>query len=190
VRAKGLLDDFVSRDDNPDVIGSTYEYDIQSSDRFILSSGNPNTREELFLRLDRRGAIFTTLVHPLAYVSPSASIGQGCLISPYASVGSSAVLEDHVLLVMYAAVAHDCHIGAFSSFSPFSVANGGSVIGKKVFFGAHAGVAPKGRIGMGSKIAAGAMVYRAVPDRSFAVGNPAKLYPIIEPRSSRKVDLD
>src|SRR5262249_10568550 len=98
------------------------------------------------------------------------------------SVGSYAVLAEHVLLVMYAGVAHNVQVGAYSCFSPYAVANGGSIIGEQVFFGSHAIVTPTKRVGSGSKIASGAVVYRNVPDRHLAAGNPAKYFPLLRSR--------
>jgi sugar O-acyltransferase (sialic acid O-acetyltransferase NeuD family) len=195
IHPKGIIDDY-SRP-NEAVIGDTTTYHIQDDDRFIISVGDPNLRCSIAERLTGRGAKFWTLIHPLAYVSPSARLSEGCIVSPYASVGSNSMLEPHVLLVMYAAVAHDTNIGAYSSFSPYSVANGGVNVGPQSFFGSHAVVVPMRRVGEGSKLAAGAVVYRDVPDRSLAFGNPARIYPLLDgaaengfdrPEASRSLD--
>ena len=181
IRPKGLLDDDPSLQaglGGDQIIGDTRTYSIQEHDRFVISAGTPAVRHTLAGRLASRGAKFITLVHPNAYVSPSARIGIGCIVSPFASVGSHAQLEDHILLVMYASVAHDCKIGSYCSLSPYSAAAGGVVVGSKVFFGSHAVVTPMRRIGQESKIAAGAVVYRDVPELSLATGNPAKVLPL------------
>jgi sugar O-acyltransferase (sialic acid O-acetyltransferase NeuD family) len=181
VRPKGLLDDDPSLRagvGGEAIIGDTRTYAIQADDRFVVSAGNPAVRQSLAERLAGRGATFMTLVHPTAYVSPSARIGTGCVVSPFASVGSRAQLDDHVLLVMYASVAHDCSVGSFCSFSPYAAVAGGSVVGPRVFFGGHALVTPMRHVGQDCKIAAGAVVYRDVPDGSLAAGNPAKVLPL------------
>ena len=143
-----------------------------------ISAGNPAVRQALAERLARRGAIFFTLVHPTAYVSPTARLGTGCVVSPFASVGSRAQLDDHILLVMYASIAHDCSVGSYCSFSPYSAVAGGSVVGPRVFLGGHALVTPMRQVGPDCKIAAGAVVYRDVPEGSLAAGNPAKVLPL------------
>jgi acetyltransferase-like isoleucine patch superfamily enzyme len=67
--------------------------------------------------------------------------------------------------------------------SPYGIANGGSVIGDRVFFGTHAVVTPGKKVGSQSKIAAAAVVYRDVPDLSLASGNPAKTFPVSQASS-------
>jgi sugar O-acyltransferase (sialic acid O-acetyltransferase NeuD family) len=181
IRPKGMLDDDPSLRAEPggdEIVGDTQTYAIQEDDRFVISAGSPVVRRTLAERLTSRGATFITLVHPTAYVSPTARIGTGCLVSPFASVGSRAEVGDHILLVMYASIAHDCTVGSFCSFSPYSAVAGGSVVGPGVFLGAHALVTPVMHIGRDSKIAAGAVVYRDVPERSLAAGNPAKVLPL------------
>lgn len=187
IRPKGMLDDDPSLRASlggEEIIGDTRTYVIQEHDRFVISAGSPAIRYSLAERLASRGAKFITLVHPNAYISPQARIGTGCIVSPFASVGTNAQLEDHILLVMYASVAHDCIIGSYCSLSPYSAAAGGVVVGPKVFFGSCAVVTPMRRIGQESKIAAGAVVYRDVPEQSLATGNPAKVLPLYYPGST------
>jgi sugar O-acyltransferase (sialic acid O-acetyltransferase NeuD family) len=183
IRLKGFLDD------NPDmkaemgrvlgveVIGDTYAYPIQENDRFLISLGDPELRKRLSERLAQRGARFFTLIHPTAHVASSAALGAGCIIAPFANVGSNARLGEHVLLNLYATAGHDTQIGSCSVFSPYGIANGGSVIEERVFFGTHAVVTPNKKVGRQSRIAAGAVVYRDVPELSLATGNPAKNFP-------------
>jgi sugar O-acyltransferase (sialic acid O-acetyltransferase NeuD family) len=184
VRIKGFLDDdpavldSIGKVMGVGIVGDTRSYPIEEDDRFIISLGDPGLRRVLADRLARRGARFVSIVHPTAYVAQSARIGDGCIIGPFANVGSYVQLEDHVLLNLYSAAGHDCRIGAFCVFSPYSVANGGSRLDDSVFLGTHAAVTPNVHVGAGSKIAAGAVVYRDVPAQSLAMGNPAKAFPL------------
>jgi len=181
ITPRGFLDDYPISPET--VLGSTINYEIQPDDRFIVSVGEPQLRHSIATRLARRGAKFFTLIHPLAYVDPTAKLGEGCIVCPFASVGSHAVLNEHVMLVMYSAVAHDVRVGAYSCLSPYAVASGGSVIGEKVFLGTHAIVTPNKEVGTGSKIASAAVVYRNVPEGTLAAGNPAKVYPLLRRNS-------
>jgi sugar O-acyltransferase (sialic acid O-acetyltransferase NeuD family) len=191
VTIKGFLDDDPKRLDSVGkvigvgIVGDTRTYAIQSDDRFIISVGDPGLRQVLAERLARRGARFLSIVHPTAYVAPTARIGLGCIIGPFVNVGSYVELQDHVLLNLYSAAGHDARIGAFCVFSPYSVANGGSRLATGVFLGTHAAVTPNVNVGAASKIAAGAVVYRDVPERSLATGNPAKAFALDEAALSR-----
>jgi sugar O-acyltransferase (sialic acid O-acetyltransferase NeuD family) len=187
IRLKGFLDDDpvkqaeIGRVLGVSVIGDTFAYDIQENDRFLISLGDPDLRKLLSERLGTRGGRFSNLIHPTAYVAASATLGAGCIIEPFAYVGSNARLGEHVMLNLYATAGHDTQIGSCSVISPYGIANGGSVIGERVLFGTHAVVTPNRKVGDRSHIAAGAVVYRDVPELTLATGNPAKNFPRGQP---------
>jgi sugar O-acyltransferase (sialic acid O-acetyltransferase NeuD family) len=184
IRLKGFVDDDPAKQAEIGavlavrVIGDTLAYAIQENDRFLISLGDPNLRKLLSERLGARGARFFSLIHPTAYVAPSATLGAGCIIGPFANVGSNARLGEHVMLNLYASAGHDTHVGSCSVISPYGIANGGSVIGERVLFGTHAVVTPNRKVGDQSHVAAGAVVYRDVPELTLAAGNPAKNFPL------------
>lgn len=166
------------------ILGDTHTYAIQEHDRFVVSLGNPTLRQLLAERLAQRGARFVSIVHPSAWIAPTARVEDGCVVGPFAAVGSFARVEPHVILNLYTAAGHDTRIGACSVLSPYSVVNGGGALGQRVFLGTHATVTPNVRVGDDSKVSAGAVVYREVPSRSLATGNPAKTFPLDEPRAA------
>lgn len=181
VTIKGFLDDAITDLtlfglDVP-VLSTIDGYTPTADDRVLIAVGDPSTREGLASRLAARGAAFTSLVHPRAYLSGTASIGVGCIVAPFASVGAHATVGDHSVLTFYASVGHDATVGRWCALSPHSVANGASRLGDGVFLGSHAIVNPGQAVGERAKVAAGAVVYRAVPAHSLAVGNPARARP-------------
>lgn len=181
VRVKGFLDDQRPNLDrfglDVPVLGTTHAYEPAPTERIVIAVGSPSIRASLAERFGARGARFLTVVHPLAYVASTASIGEGCVIAPFATVGSHASVGDHSVLTFYASVGHDARVGRSCALSPHAVTNGGSILEDEVFLGAHAVVNPLQRVGHGSKVAAGAVVYRSVPTGSLAVGNPARTRP-------------
>lgn len=163
------------------VLGDTDSYAFEENDRALIAIGDPAVRLELAERLERRGVKFVTLVHPLAYVSESATLGTGCIVAPFASIGAHAQMGDHSVLTFYASIGHDARVGRCCGFSPHAVTNGASRLGDGVFLGAYAVVNPRQSVGAGSKVAAGAVVYHAIPSGVLAVGNPAKPRPLWKP---------
>src|SRR5258708_35812341 len=125
VRIKGFLDDdptaldAVGKVMGVGIIGDTRTYAIQENDRVIISLGDPGLRCALAERLARRGARFTSIVHPTAYVAPTARIGHGCVIGPFASVVSYVPLGDPVLFILYFSEGPFSHLARFSLFSPY-----------------------------------------------------------------------
>ncbi len=160
------------------ILGDTRSYHPEEDDRLVIALGEPKLRAMMAERFGSQGARFLSVVHPLAYVSASATVGEGCIIAPYATIGAHASIGDHSVLTFYASIGHDAKVGRYCALSPHSVTNGGSRIGDRAFLGAHAVVNPMQSVGEGAKVAAGAVVYRTVPPNTLAAGNPAKPRPL------------
>ena len=175
---KGFLDD-APKDLEPfglgvPVLGAIESYRAEPSDRLLIAIGDPRVRLRLAERFAAEGARFLTVVHPLAYVSPAARVGEGCIIAPFATVGAHADVGDHTVITFYASVGHDSVVGRYCIFAPHAVTNGMTAIGDGAYMGAHAVVVPLQSVGAWARVAAGAVVYRPVPEETFATGNPAK----------------
>ena len=180
---KGFLDDNPKEleqrgyDLGVSILGGTQTYYPDKNDHFLVAIGDPKLRQKLVERLSERGAQFATLVHPRAYIAPSAKIAAGCIISPFATVATFTKLEPHVVLGFYAHVGHDSHVGIYGVLSPYAAINGGVMLEKRVFLGTHATVTPGLTIGEDVQIAAGSVVYQNVPSHRLVVGNPGKIGP-------------
>ena len=177
-RLKGVLDDRAGEGfDSPhglEVLGTISGYEIRPGQVFLLAVGNPETRQRIVERYEAAGAVFESVIHPLAYVASTAKLGRGIVVAPFATVGASATVSDFVQVHFYASVAHDTITGPFAALSPYSVVNGGGKLEECVFLGTRATVNPGKRVGAHSRVAAGSVVYRDVPAGSIASGNPAK----------------
>jgi sugar O-acyltransferase (sialic acid O-acetyltransferase NeuD family) len=138
---------------------------------YIIGVGGPDARLALAGRLG--SARFIQIVHPTAYVAPSAVLGVGVVVCPFAFVGPHAQLGSHVVLNTYASCGHDSRVGSAAVLSPYAVINGDAVLEERVFLGTHATVQPGKRVGRSSSIAAGSVATRDVPAGSLVLGNPA-----------------
>ncbi len=174
----GVLDDARTNldwgPDSPQVLGTIDGYAIQPNDRFLIAIGDPGVRRDVAARLAKRGGALGTIIHPTAYVAPTARLGAGCILAPFTFVGPQAALEPNTVLNVYASAGHDAVIGQHCVLSPYAVLNGRVVLEEGVFMGTHATVIVGKRVGKNAKIAAGAVVFRDVPPLHLAVGNPAK----------------
>ncbi len=146
--------------------------------------GDVAPRRAVTEALAARGARFATIVHPRAWVAPSARLGEGVVVAPFACIGPDAVVGDHVVVNTYAQVGHDARAGAFSVLSPYSTLLGHARLGERGFLGAHAVVSPRKRVGDDSSVAAGSVVTRNVGERCLAAGNPAKARELYRPAAS------
>jgi len=75
---------------------------------FYPAFGSNETRVKWIGRLEESGCTVATLIHPRAYVSPTAVIDTGCVILPLAAVGTAAVLKKGCIINLGAVVDHDC----------------------------------------------------------------------------------
>jgi sugar O-acyltransferase (sialic acid O-acetyltransferase NeuD family) len=179
---RGILHDLDSYpgslDGHPELqellLGRIEDYVPRDGDLVAVGLGDVMPRRTVTQALAARGARFATVVHPLAWVAPSARLGDGAIVAPFACVGPDAHVGDHVILNTYAQVGHDAQAGDFSVLSPYSTLLGHARLGHSGFLGAHAVVSPRKAVGDHSSVAAGSVVTRNVGDRSLAAGNPAK----------------
>jgi len=82
-------------DDNAQIaIGKTDQLERLSGsyDGVIVSIGNNEVRKELIHRIQKADAPLVTLIHPRAFISPSASVGKGSIVLPGAIVQSNVVI--------------------------------------------------------------------------------------------------
>ncbi len=131
-------------------------------ERYILGPTTP-TREALADRLVARfGLDFTRLIHPTAYVSRLAQLGQGVFIGANSIVGPGARLGDHVFVNRGVTIGHDTQIGAFSRIQPGSHLGGLSRIGRRVTVGLGSTMVERLVIGDDVFVTAGSVVTRDV----------------------------
>ena len=171
-------------DDRPDalagfdvgtrVVSSLSNHVVDSSARYLIAIGEPRARYRIATQLEAHGATFVTLIHPKAHLAPGATVGRGCIIAPFAFVGPSARIDDHVVINTYASAAHDAQIGKYVVFSPYAGITGTVTVEDGVFFGTHTTVAPGLRIGAWSKLGAGAVALHDMEPGTLAYGTPAR----------------
>lgn len=140
------------------VLGPPESLTPRSSWRLIVAVGDPVARRAITARLAVLGSPYLTLVHPLAYVAPSARIGTGCVVGPFAFVGPDAVLGDHVAVNAHGYVDHDVRVGPWSYVGPRGTISGFAELGECVSVGAGATIAYGTRITENSRLQPGAVV--------------------------------
>ena len=98
------------------------EYQPEKDDRFVLAIGNMDARRRTVEALQKKGGEFLTLVHPSAYVAPSARLEPGVLVYPFACVSNNAHLQTATKLNYYASVGHDTQLGKYCLLAPYAMA--------------------------------------------------------------------
>ncbi len=122
----------------------------------------------------RAGFATPSLVHPTAYVSPSATIGLNCHILARATVCVDVVIGDATIVNTAASVDHECVLREGVHVGPGATLCGCVIAERNVFVGAGATVMPRVHLGENTVVGAGAVVIRDVPSDTVVVGNPAR----------------
>ncbi len=78
----------------------------------MVAIGNPVIRTDLLRRLQHCVYQLVTLIHPAAYVSPSAELGWGCVIEPMAVVNTHASIGKGTFVCTGAVVNHNAIVGS------------------------------------------------------------------------------
>lgn len=158
--------------DPPDQIATLREIPPQAA--VIAAIGDNFVRALVCSRLLEHGRWLTTITHPSAVVSRSASIGPASYLGESAVVRSNATVGRGALVNAGAVVSHDCAIGEFVTFGPNAATGGHVTIGAKTTIGVGASVRPWVRIGDQCEIGAGAAVASDIGNDMVAVGVPAR----------------
>ncbi|CDE82933.1 sugar O-acyltransferase sialic acid O-acetyltransferase NeuD family [Coraliomargarita sp. CAG:312] len=170
-------------DDNPNALqGYKYETKIISSmenylpspdDTLVCAIGTPKIKKEKVEKLLERGAKFTTLVHPTAYVGPNVVLGEGAVICPRVSLTCDISIGKFALLNIATGCGHDSQIGDFATISGFCDITGFCKVGEGAFLASHVSMIPNSEIGKWSKVGIGSTVILKIKDNESAFGNPA-----------------
>lgn len=101
-------------DNNPAAIGKMAEYGqfLQKFSCAFVAMGNPALRRQWLDALQQAGFELPVLIHPKAYVAPSAVLGAGTIVEPMAVVNTEAVVENGGLLCAGCVVNHNARVMA------------------------------------------------------------------------------
>lgn len=80
---------------------------INEDTKFIPAFGNNEFRLQWIKRIEEVGGILATLIHPTAYVSPTAQVSNGCVILPGAIINTGSRVGKGCIINLGAVVDHD-----------------------------------------------------------------------------------
>jgi len=94
----------------------------------VAAVSDPERRLKWIERLTEACFSVPALVHPRAYVSPSAQIQQGCIVEPNATVSANVVLTLGVIVSAGAVVQHNSFVGDGCHIDAGAIVGVGSVV--------------------------------------------------------------
>lgn len=176
IRLRGVVDDGRPRLEDFPVplphLGGIDDYRPEEQDKLVIAIGDAAARWSVARRFER--ARFYRIVHPTAYVAPSATVERGAIVCPLAFVGPRARVGAHSALNVQSSLGHDASLGVGSVLSPGAKVNGGASVGDGCFLGTLATVSPGASIGDFSKVAAGSVFSGEAEPGSMIAGSPAR----------------
>ena len=131
------------------------------------------TRQRFLQKIAAAGYEIPNIIHPLAYVSSSATLGRGVFVNAFAAIQSECNIGDSCLINTGAVVEHDNVLDECVNCSPNATTTGGVKVGACSFLGAGCVVINNIKIGENVMVAAGAVVISDLPDNVMAAGCPA-----------------
>jgi sugar O-acyltransferase (sialic acid O-acetyltransferase NeuD family) len=175
-RIVGVLDDGIGAGEKilgvpvlggSEQLSDLYESGVRQAINAVGGIGNLAVRTRVFQRLAQAGFVCPPVVHPSAFVEPSATLAAGVQIMPLAYVGSEARLGFGVIVNTGAVVSHDCRLGDYANISPGALLAGEVQIGEGALIGMGATVNLLVSVGAGARIGNGSTVKENVPDKGI-----------------------
>ena len=131
--AMGCFEEIAFLDDNnPCALGEMADFESfrKDYDYAFVAIGNPGIRMQWLDKLKAAEFELPVLIHPRAYVSPSAALGAGTIVEPMAVVNTGAVVEDGGLLCAGCVVNHNAHVSACCQIDCNAVVGANAVVPK------------------------------------------------------------
>ena len=140
----------------------------------VVAIGDAQGRLSWLEKLERAGFKRPALIHPRAWVSPSAVLGAGVVVMAQAAVQTGAKLGEGCIVNTGATVDHDCELSAGVHICPGAHLGGDGKVGARSWIGIGSAVIHGGIVGADVTVGAGAAVVREVPSGQTVVGVPAR----------------
>ena len=108
-------------------IDSLQDY-IGIYDEVFCGIGNNSLRAQLIAEIERLGFEIPVLLHPTAYISPSALIGKGTIVEPGAIINANSIVGKGSIISVGAIVDHDVTVGKYTHINAGAICRAGSRI--------------------------------------------------------------
>jgi len=146
-----------------EMLADLYDQGVRLAINAVGGIGNIAVRVKVFQRLAEAGFSCPAVVHPTAFIEPSASLSPGVQVFPHAYVGSDVQVGFGGIVNTGAIVSHDCALGNYVNISPGAILAGEVEVGDGALVGMGVTVNLQAKIGAGARVGNGATVKSDVP---------------------------
>lgn len=106
--AMGCFDKIEFLDDHSEIaIGELRDIENIEYDAAFVAIGNPEIRSQYLNRIEN----VVTLIHPTAFVSPAACIGEGCIFEAGVVISSDVRIGNGTIVMANAVIGHNATVG-------------------------------------------------------------------------------
>lgn len=112
-----------------------------------------------------------SIIHPTAFISPSAKIGEGSYVGATAVVSSNAIVGKRCIVNIGVSIGHDALVGDDCIFNPGARISGNCHIGARTLFGANSFLFQGRRVGEDCVIDALSYIDRDIEDKQLCTSN-------------------
>lgn len=157
--------------------------DVGGVDSAALGLGNLSLlrrRMEIYQEARSLGIEMIPVIHPTAFISPTAVCGAGLFLGPNAVIHTATRIGENIMVATGSTIDHDNEVGDHV-FIAAGVHTAGLVkIEQGVFIGPGAVIGNGCIVGRESVIGAGAVVTHNIPAGKLALGSPARVLMSVE----------
>ena len=147
-----------------EVLAGLFDQGVRLAVNAVGGIGNVTIRVKVFKRLAEARFVCPPVVHPTAFVEPSATLAAGVQVFPHAYVGSDSKVGYGAIVNTGAILSHDCVLEDFVNVSPGAILAGAVSIGAGALVGMGVTVNLGVKVGARAKIGNGATVKSDVPE--------------------------
>ncbi len=117
-------------DDNSELAIGIFEEYKKFVDKYkyaFVALGNPELRSMWLKELSKIYSV-PTIIHPTAYVSPSAQLGTGCYVGAKAVINTRTVIKNGCIIGIGALIDHDSVVKEYSYINTGAIVKAGSKV--------------------------------------------------------------
>lgn len=130
---------------------------------------NSNNRRRLFEKFTQQGYYFPVLIHPRAYVDPTAILAEGVQVMAGAVIQADSFVGKNVIINTHVTVDHDCKIDDHIHIAAGATLCGNVYVSSDTFIATGSCIAPGINVGEGAVIGAGVSIVRDVASRQLVM---------------------
>jgi len=152
-------------------------------DQAVVAIGDVHRRIDILNELDKLGFSTPPIIHPTAWISPSAKLGNGCVVFAHAVINANVSIGRGSIINTAATIDHDCKLGIGVHVCPGVHIAGKVEVGAYSWVGIGACIIQRLHVGAGAVIGAGAAVVSDVEGGMKVGGVPAKVLRGVKPNA-------